>query len=645
MKPDKMMFSRWIKAVLILALLALVAGGAWFYRVQEQLMRHEAEKNLSAIARLKADEIAAWRNDRMVDAAVLQENMSLLQSVMRYVIDPSADHAAELRARLRILAKQHDYKDILLVDPDGKFLLSLRGDTHLHGGYKSALPAALRERTPVFVDLHTEGQDPAPHISVVAPLFAGTEHAQRPIGALILVDDASRFLYPLIQSWPTPSKTAETLLVRRDGNDVLFLNDLRHRTNTALRLRIPLSRTDLPASMAILGQKGIVTGRDYRGVEVVSVILPIPDSPWYMVTKVDAAEVFADWRFRAVLILALFLGLTTIVVVAGLFLWQREKKAHYRELYLSEAALRASVERHSITLKSIGDAVIATDAGGMVELLNPVAEALTGWTDAEALGKPMETVFHIVNEETGEKVEDPVAKVLREGVVVGLANHTLLIARDGTRRPIADSGAPIRDENDEIIGVVLVFRDQTEERWARRMTETRSVLIEYAATHTLDELMTKALDEIEALVDSPIGFYHFVEADQKTLSLQQWSTRTLTDFCRAGGKGLHYPIEQAGVWADCARQKKPIIHNDYASLKHKQGLPEGHAEVIRELVVPVIRKDKVAAILGVGNKPVDYTEKDVELVSFLSDVTWELIVAQKDGRGPARLRETLPEAL
>ncbi len=378
----------------------------------------------------------------------------------------------------------------------------------------------------------------------------------------------------------------------------MFLNDLRHRPDTALRLRIPLSRTDLPASMAVLGQKGIVTGRDYRGVEVVSVILPIPDSPWYMVTKVDAAEVFADWRFRAVLILALFLGLTTIIVVAGLFLWQREKKAHYRELYLSEAALRANVERHSITLKSIGDAVIATDAGGMVELLNPAAEALTGWTDAEALGKPMETVFHIVNEETGEKVEDPVAKVLREGVVVGLANHTLLIARNGTRRPIADSGAPIRDENDEIIGVVLVFRDQTEERWARRMTETRSVLIEYAATHTLDELMTKALDEIEALVDSPIGFYHFVEADQKTISLQQWSSRTLTDFCRAEGKGLHYPIEQAGVWADCARQKKPIIHNDYASLKHKQGMPEGHAEVIRELVVPIIRKDKVVSHPG-----------------------------------------------
>ena len=151
-------------------------------------------------------------------------------------------------------------------------------------------------------------------------------------------------------------------------------------------------------------------------------------------------------------------------MILGLVVGQRYKKAHYQALYTSEAKLRASAERHSITLKAIGDAVITTDAKGRVELINPVAETLTGWTEAEARGRPLEEVFHIVNEETREKVADPVAKVLRKGVMVGLANHTLLIARDGTERPIADSAAPIRDENGEIIGVVLVFRDQTDER-------------------------------------------------------------------------------------------------------------------------------------------------------------------------------------
>jgi PAS domain S-box-containing protein len=112
--------------------------------------------------------------------------------------------------------------------------------------------------------------------------------------------------------------------------------------------------------------------------------------------------------------------------------------------------------------------VIATNAQGRVSRQNPVADSLTGWTEAEALGRPLHEVFHIINEETRAKVESPVDRVLREGVVVGLANHTLLVARDGSERPIADSGAPIHDEQGAINGVVLVFRDQSASRAAEK---------------------------------------------------------------------------------------------------------------------------------------------------------------------------------
>ena len=451
---------------------------------------------------------------------------------------------------------------------------------------------------------------------MVAPIFAGDGQATRPLGAIILVNDATQFLYPLIQSWPTPSKTAETLLIRRDGDTALFLNDLRHQPNAALKLRIPLSKTEVPAVMAVLGRKGFVEGRDYRGVPSVAVVLPIPDSPWFMVAKDDTAEVFAEWHFRAVLILGLFAALIVGLGAIGLVVWHSRRKTYYRILYDTEARLRTSLERHSITLKSVGDGVIAIDAQGRVELLNPVAEALTGWSREEACGRPLEDVFRIVNEETRGKVENPAVKVLQEGVVVSLANHTLLIAKNGTERPIADSAAPIHGIQGEITGVVLVFRDQTDERWAHRLIQLRFALLEYASTHTLDELLTKALDEIGTLVESPIGFYHFVHSDQKTLSLQQWSTRTLKEFCRAEGRGMHYGIDQAGVWADCVREGKPVVHNDYASLQHKRGMPDGHAEVMRELVVPVMKAGKMVAILGVGNKPVDYTEKDIDTVSY-----------------------------
>lgn len=131
----------------------------------------------------------------------------------------------------------------------------------------------------------------------------------------------------------------------------------------------------------------------------------------------------------------------------------------------AESAMRRSEEDLRVTLRSIGDAVIATDDGEHIVLMNPVAEALTGWREDEARRHPLGEVFCIIDERSGEAVESPVAKVLREGHVVGLANHTLLIARDGTRRPIADSGAPICLPGEAAVrGVVLVFRDQTEER-------------------------------------------------------------------------------------------------------------------------------------------------------------------------------------
>jgi PAS domain S-box-containing protein len=144
----------------------------------------------------------------------------------------------------------------------------------------------------------------------------------------------------------------------------------------------------------------------------------------------------------------------------------------------AEAALRASEELSRTTLYSIGDGVIATDAAGLVARMNPVAELLTGWSEAEASGKPVARVFHIINEETRAEVENPVEHALREGKAVGLANHTLLIARDGTERPIADSGAPIRNEKGEVTGVVLVFRDRTDERAAQKALHEHAARLE-----------------------------------------------------------------------------------------------------------------------------------------------------------------------
>jgi len=153
---------------------------------------------------------------------------------------------------------------------------------------------------------------------------------------------------------------------------------------------------------------------------------------------------------------------------------QKQAEENARRLIHEETARKAAVayakesweqqERLKITLECIGDGVITTDAQGRVTMLNPVAEELTGWTGYEAIGQPLEKIFRIVNEDTRRTVENPAVRALQEGIIVGLANHTLLISRDGTERPIADSAGPIRDKHGNIIGVVLVFRDFSERR-------------------------------------------------------------------------------------------------------------------------------------------------------------------------------------
>ena len=162
-----------------------------------------------------------------------------------------------------------------------------------------------------------------------------------------------------------------------------------------------------------------------------------------------------------------------------------------------------------------------------------------------------------------------------------------------------------------------------------KILHARLRLSEYALDHSLDELLTRTLDEAELLTGSTIGFFHFVEADQKTLTLQTWSTNTLRHMCTAGGKGRHYSADVAGVWVDALRERRPVVHNDYASLPNRHGLPPGHAPVLRELVVPVLRNERIVALVGLGNKPHVYKPEDVTSVSQLANLAWEIVRAKQ----------------
>ena len=185
------------------------------------------------------------------------------------------------------------------------------------------------------------------------------------------------------------------------------------------------------------------------------------------------------WRTILTLAVATLIALGSIIAL-------------YFHVRGSQRVLNEQGEWFRVTLESIGDAVIATDARGRVTFMNPVAEVLCGWEQADAVGLALESVFQIVREGSRDPVESPVQKVLRQGALVGLANHTILIARDGTERPIDDSGAPIRQQAGSIAGVVLVFRDITVRRQAEAARARLAAIVESSD----DVIVGKTLDGV-----------------------------------------------------------------------------------------------------------------------------------------------------
>lgn len=301
----------------------------------------------------------------------------------------------------------------------------------------------------------------------------------------------------------------------------------------------------------------------------------------------------------------------------------------------AEEAVQRTAEQWQSTFDSTKELFMILDKDFRIIRANRVTSEFLGMPFSKIIGNYCFKLIHGTDE---PYPECPLAKLKKslkheEGeILIKERNIWLSVSVD-----------PIFDDKGEFIQAVHIIEDITERKRTEATLKLRLELMEFANTHTLEEFLQKALDEIGALTDSPIDFYHFVEPDQKTLSLQAWSTRTEKEFCTAKGKKMHYGIDQAGVWVDCVHQRKPVIHNDYNSLPHRKGLPEGHAPVIRGLFVPVMSEDKIVAILGIGNKPEDYTEKDVELVSFLADSVWEITRHKQDEEQIQKLNAELEQ--
>ncbi|HLO66718.1 MAG TPA: PAS domain S-box protein [Holophaga sp.] len=270
-------------------------------------------------------------------------------------------------------------------------------------------------------------------------------------------------------------------------------------------------------------------------------------------------------------------------------------------------------------LEALPNGVLLADDQGRVVAANDVASHILRMDRAELLGARIQDGKWTALDTDGATVPPeafPGMEVLRTGRPV---RHRKLglVGPEGDALWLEISASPLPGG-----GVAIVLDDVTEHHRTEAILEARARVLDQPGT-SLEEVLRATLDEAERLTGSLIGFFHFLLPDQKSLSLQAWSTRTIRDFCRAEGKGSHYELQLAGVWADAARLGVPIIHNDYAHLLERKGLPPGHAEVRRELVVPVLRGGLIVAIVGVGNKPYPYGKADVDAVQRLADLAWE----------------------
>ena len=285
-------------------------------------------------------------------------------------------------------------------------------------------------------------------------------------------------------------------------------------------------------------------------------------------------------------------------------------------------------QQYQIIFDTMTQGVFCHLADGSFADVNPATLELFGLDLDQVMGRtPYHPEWRVINKDGIDLAPDqhPSMVVLRTGEpvrdhVVGVYNprRQCFVWMNVNATPL------FREGEEQPYQVIVTLHDITGQKRLNDIHHARHHLLQFAETHTLEEILVATLDELERLTGSLVGFYHFYDTERQDLHLQAWSTRTGRDFCRAEGKGTHYPIAQAGVWVDCIQAGQPVIHNDYAALPHRKGLPDGHAPVLRELVVPVTRGGRVVAILGVGNKPQEYTETDVSTVSIFADLAWDI---------------------
>jgi len=474
---------------LLIGALVLVAG-SYIMRRQTQSARLQCEEELSTIADLKVLQISSWFGERRADAEVVLHG-ELLQTQLRGYLSGSrqAPPEAELRAWMAALRKNYRYHRLTLFDARGNLRLQEPEATEATEGaqaigeHTAEFQAALRAQEVLVTDLHVRPGSSQIHMGLWIPIGSSPDKPQAE-GALLLLVDPRQFLYPLLQSWPAPSRSAETLLVRREGGEVLFLNDLRHRPGAALTLRAPLAANlSLPAAMAVQGREGLASGTDYRGVPVLSALRSIPGTDWHMVAKVDEAEIFGPLRWQVWAGGLSLMGLLLLLgACLGVILRRHDAAMTRKQLGLSQ--------RFEWLMREANDIILLLDGDGRIVEANHKAVESYGYSLEDLIGRSVLDLRVPEQRVEGRELYD------QTKVRGALRFETIHLRKDGSAFPVEVSAKSV--PLDGGLRVVSFVRDISERRAQERELQRMTQL--YAALGQVNEAIVRSPDR-EALFD------------------------------------------------------------------------------------------------------------------------------------------------
>jgi PAS domain S-box-containing protein len=450
--------------VLVFALLTLgiMAAGYLYFQKQKDQITADKKNDLAAIADLKMNQIDNWRKERLADARMISENRMLAIRAQQLMKDPLSGHLEEeVPGWMALRERSEEYAMGFLFDANGKLRCTVNGPYSRHATETPIhVLEALRARTIAFSDLEHADSASDAYLDLLVPLIIPQQADTVTVGLLVLRINPAGMLFPLVQAWPLPSPTAETILLQRKGDAVQYMNPPAELKDVSSEIHLPGGTDRIPAAMFTKGADESAIGPDYRGIQVLAALRRIPNSTWFIVAKIDLDEIHAPIREHAYLAIVLVVVLMFAAWANVAAIWRRQRADFYRKQFEVEVERHALEKHHAFLTKYANDIILLMDEDLMIQDANDRALTAYGYTRKELFALSGVTLHA---QEAREGFTKQIETLRQEGAAVVETVHQ---RKDGTRFPVESSSRVIRVEDK--VFYQSIMRDITQRKAAEQ---------------------------------------------------------------------------------------------------------------------------------------------------------------------------------